>query len=146
MLNFPRRRGALRRHGVANTEPIVALVVEDEILIRCALVEFLQDAGYQVLSAGNGAAALEILNRGQAVDVLVTDIRLGAGIDGWTVADAFRKQNANGAVIYVSGTAIEPARTVTESVFLTKPYAAADILRACGELAGATSLKVASAS
>lgn len=63
---------------MTNPEQIVALVVEDEVIVRCTLVEYLQDAGYQVLSAGNGAAALEILDRGQAVDVLVTDIRLAA--------------------------------------------------------------------
>lgn len=122
---------------MANPEQIVALVVEDEVFIRYALVEYLQDAGYQVFSAGNGAAALAILNRGQAVDVLVTDIRLGAGIDGWTVADAFRERNANGVVIYVSGNAIEPTRKVPGSMFLTKPYMMADVLRACGELEGA---------
>jgi CheY-like chemotaxis protein len=37
------------------------LVVEDEALIRLAVVELLKDAGYRVIEAGNSADALTLL-------------------------------------------------------------------------------------
>ena len=41
--------------------PITVLVVEDDELVRELAVEFLSDAGFQVLEAGNGEEALSLL-------------------------------------------------------------------------------------
>ncbi|RTL03354.1 MAG: response regulator [Lysobacterales bacterium] len=59
------------------------LVVEDEQELREYLVEELEDLGYQVCEAGNGALALALL-RERPVDLVLTDIMMpqlgGAGL------------------------------------------------------------------
>ena len=51
------------------------LVVEDEQELREYLVEELEDLGYQVCEAGNGALALALL-RERPVDLVLTDIMM----------------------------------------------------------------------
>ena len=57
------------------------LVVDDEDLVREIIAEHLEDAGYRVLAASGGAAALALLASGEAVDALVTDLSM-PGMDG----------------------------------------------------------------
>ena len=44
------------------------LVVEDEMLIRLHVADYLRDCGFDVLEAADGARALEILQSGRPVD------------------------------------------------------------------------------
>ena len=52
------------------------LVVDDEDLVREMLVASLEDAGFAVLAAGNGAEALALLETEEPVDVLVSDLSM----------------------------------------------------------------------
>jgi len=52
------------------------LIVEDELAIAEPLGEMLQDEGYAVTLAGNGEAALEVLARGPAPDVILLDLMM----------------------------------------------------------------------
>ena len=65
------------------------LVVEDDALIREFVVEALREEGYDVIHAANGEEALAWCGR-QVADVLVTDVRLPGGIDGWQIAERCR--------------------------------------------------------
>jgi two-component system, OmpR family, KDP operon response regulator KdpE len=64
------------------------LVVDDDHQIREALRRGLKARGYEVLSAGNGETALDILS-GASVDVVVLDLGL-PGIDGHEVIRRLR--------------------------------------------------------
>jgi len=55
--------------------PRVALVVDDSMLMRYTVCRFLEERGYTVESATNGAEALELLTRRQP-DLIVTDIQM----------------------------------------------------------------------
>jgi Response regulator receiver domain len=59
--------------------------------------------GWQVLEAETGAEALELLQEGQSIDILVTDITLADSITGWDVAEALRHLHPQVPVIYASG-------------------------------------------
>lgn len=50
------------------------LVVDDEDAIRTLLKEFLISAGHNVYVAADGKAALELLERNGAVDLVITDL------------------------------------------------------------------------
>ncbi len=50
------------------------LVVEDESEFRRVVVEVLRSYGYRVLEASEGALALALLRRGEAVDLVVSDV------------------------------------------------------------------------
>lgn len=59
-----------------------AIVVDDDILIRLILADALEERGFEVLTAPNGMAGLQLLSETiLTVSVLVTDV-LMPGLDG----------------------------------------------------------------
>lgn len=110
------------------------LVVEDELLLRMELVDVLQDAGWNTLEAATGEAASAFLDQDEKIDFLLTDIRLGGGVDGWQVAERFREIHPDGAVIYVSANPNLASRRVPDSVFLSKPVDMKVVLNTCDRL------------
>jgi CheY-like chemotaxis protein len=60
------------------------LIVDDEPMLLDIFSEWLQEEKCRVLTAGNGAAALEIL-RNHHVDVVVSDVRMPV-MDGYSSA------------------------------------------------------------
>ena len=99
----------------------VALVVEDEWLVRMEIADALDAAGWIILEANTGEAALALVDHSPKINLVVTDIRLPGPASGWDVADAFRAADPKTAVIYCSGNPRDERRQVSESVFLTKP-------------------------
>ena len=97
------------------------LVVEDEWLLRLELVEELTHAGWQLREAATGEEALALLNKGEPIDFLVTDIRLPGMVDGWKVAQTFRERFPSLPVIYVSANPVNEKGIVPGSIFLGKP-------------------------
>ena len=102
------------------------LVIEDEETIRLLLVEVLKDAGYQVVSAGDGPSGLRALQGMQRLDLLVTDVGLPGGLNGRQVADAARQIRPGLKVLFITGYAqnaavgnglLEPGMEI-----LTKPF------------------------
>lgn len=118
----------------AERAKFTVLVVEDEWLLRMELADELQAAGWKVLEAASGEDALALLAQAPRPDFLITDIRLGGASDGWDVADAFRKRNLDGAVIYVSANPDLAARRARGSVFLGKPVEMRALLATCDAL------------
>jgi CheY-like chemotaxis protein len=55
--------------------PTTALVVDDSMLIRYTVCRFLEERGFAVQSATNGAEALDILSRIQP-DLIFTDMQM----------------------------------------------------------------------
>ena len=49
------------------------LVIDDDNLVRAALIDMLQTAGFEVVAASNGRLGLELLET-TAVDAVITDI------------------------------------------------------------------------
>ena len=121
----------------ANPGPSV-LVVEDDHLVADAVIWELEDAGYRVLTAISGEAALDIL-RARHVDLLFTDIRLfnnqaSLGMDGWRLAEEARKLRPDLPVIYTTGYTVEQPRLVPGSLFLHKPYRPSAVVDAAAKL------------
>ncbi len=82
---------------------LVALVVEDEWLLRADLASELEKSGWKVLEASTGERAFQQLQAGEPVHLLITDIRLAGNLSGWDVAEAFRLVKPDLPVIYMSG-------------------------------------------
>ena len=66
----------------------VVLVVDDDEATRTALEEVLMDAGYRVIVAESGRAAIDALRR-EHVDVLIVDLMMPE-MNGWDLASAIR--------------------------------------------------------
>jgi len=78
------------------------LVVEDEPVVRALVVEMLQDMGYRVLDAADGAEGLRILQTTKQIDLLLTDVGL-PGLNGRQLADAARENRADLKVLFMTG-------------------------------------------
>ena len=85
--------------------PAVALVVDDSMLIRYTVCRFLEERGYAVESATNGAEALQILERVRP-SLIVTDM-LMPKMSGSELITALKQnpETANIPIIIVAGRA-----------------------------------------
>ncbi len=100
------------------TAPFTVLIVEDDELVRELGVEFLSDAGFQVLEASNGQEALSLLERNPKVGVLFTDINMPGPLDGITLASMAAVKWPHLAIIIGSGKALPLLSGIT---FIRKP-------------------------
>jgi CheY-like chemotaxis protein len=114
---------------------VIILLVEDEIWVRLDVASCLEDAGYLVVEAGTGEAAIALCNSRTAIDMVITDINLGGSANGWDVAEYFRTVRPDVPVVYTSEKSADAGRSVAGSVFVSKPYRHSDILDACQRLA-----------
>lgn len=99
------------------------LVVDDSLLIRKLLQDFLEAKGYTVLLAQDGKEALEMINKDMP-DMMLLDITMPV-MDGIEVLEELKKLNINLPVIIVTNTAdIKIARETLEKGaydYVTKP-------------------------
>jgi CheY-like chemotaxis protein len=102
------------------------LVVEDEAEVRAVLRETLESAGYTVLTAGNGAEAIELsASHPGSIDLLLTDVVM-PGPSGPELAGRLIVQRPSLRVLFISGYA--PAATdaalhaLPGTGFVSKPF------------------------
>ncbi|MDO6415684.1 ATP-binding protein [Sphingomonas sp. BIUV-7] len=110
--------------GPAHGETI--LVIEDEATIRHVIDEELQDAGYTVIGAADGAAGLKVLQSGARIELLITDVGLPNGLNGRQVADAGRALRPALKVLFITGYAenavLANGHLQPGMALLTKPF------------------------
>ena len=109
----------------------VAVVVEDEWLVRMELADALANAGVDVFEAAGGEDALAFLEQHDPIHVLITDIRLVGDMTGWEVAEAFRAARPGIGVIYASANPPLAARQVAGSMFFAKPAPMPELVETC---------------
>jgi DNA-binding NtrC family response regulator len=106
-----------------------ALVVDDEAHIRETVVALLAAEGLQTLEAGDGEAALDVIQR-ERPDLVLLDLGLPR-LDGMTVLRRARAADPELTVVLLTGVA--DVRTVVDAMqlgasdYLTKPFAALDL-------------------
>jgi CheY-like chemotaxis protein len=85
---------------------MTVLLVEDNTMVRLTLADFFEGAGIDFLEAGNAEDALAILDDpARCIDVLVTDLDLGPGDNGLTLAIKARQKRPKLRVVYETGSA-----------------------------------------
>ena len=80
------------------------LLVDDERVVRHVLAEHLADAGFSVLSAADGDEALGLLDGGESVDAMVTDLAM-PGMDGIALIRAVQERRHGLPVVLLTGDA-----------------------------------------
>lgn len=110
-----------------STKPVV-LFVEDEPLLRLVVADELREAGFEVLEAGDGGTALDVLATQPGVDLLFTDIRMPGGLNGWDIAEKARALLPSLPVIYATGFSEDAPRVVAGGRLFKKPYRAGEII------------------
>ncbi|MBV9591486.1 MAG: response regulator, partial [Hyphomicrobiales bacterium] len=102
------------------------LVVEDDPLIAMSTADMLEDLGHTVVEASSGKKALEILEGGQAVDMMMTDHAM-PGMTGVELAKLVRRTHPTMPVLLVTGYADLPAAQKAILPRLSKPYQQAQL-------------------
>lgn len=110
------------------------LLVEDDELVRDTLCEALHDAGLDTGQSGSAEAAMRMIHDGAQPDVIVTDINLGAGMDGLEFGRTARSLRPSLPVVYISGRYADVAGLSEQERFLAKPFAASVLLRTIADL------------
>ena len=110
------------------------LVVEDEPLLRTALVAFLQRCGYSTIEAPSAIAALDVWRAEHAeIDLVITDIVMPGGMTGRDLAAQLHRERPALPIIFTSGYADEapddPEPLIEGFNFLAKPYAPRELAR-----------------
>jgi CheY-like chemotaxis protein len=123
------------------TTPPDILVIEDDQIMREALTDWLQAAGYSVRAAADGGAGLAAVKSAVPAAV-VTDIHM-PGISGASIILKLRRDYPQVAVIAISGLFnsghgldAEAALALGAARTLAKPFKRAELLRALTELLG----------
>ena len=102
------------------------LLVEDEEAVRSFAARALVARGYNVLEAGSGVEALEVMNENNGhVDLVVSDVVMPE-MDGPTLLTELRKTNPDLKIIFISGYAEEAFNKNLDEgeqfAFLPKPF------------------------
>ena len=127
---LPRKANVSPGEGERATGTV--LIVDDYADLRELMEEILRDAGYNVLAAANGTAALAVArdHKGE-IDVLLTDIVMPSML-GSDLAEQMKLENPDLRVLFMSGFA-RPIQRETGSVgpetpLLQKPFMGPELL------------------
>lgn len=116
---------------VPRGEPRTILVVEDEILVRMVIADYLRDCAYRVIEAGNVAEALTVLESSEPVHVVFSDVQMPGELDGFGLARWVRQNQPWVKVLLTSGNA-KAAATASdlceEGPLEAKPYQPQSVL------------------
>ncbi len=110
------------------------LLIEDDEMVRDCLEVALQEAGLDIKGSISGEAALDLLSADRPPSVVVTDINLGAGMDGLAFMRAARERCPGLPVVFISGRYGELRGMTATERFLPKPFTTPALLRAIEDL------------
>jgi DNA-binding NtrC family response regulator len=79
------------------------LIVEDELLIRLALREHLEECGFDVLEAADAAEAMDLMERHERIALIFSDVRMPGDMDGIDLAQWVLKCRPGMPVMLTSG-------------------------------------------
>src|SRR6516225_2237118 len=103
--------------------PTIVLVVEDEILIRAAVAEYLRISGYTVVEAADAAEAIAVFVSGEPIDVVMCDVQMPGTMDGLGLARWINRHHAALPVLLTSGRRIPlSAGAPPANPFLPTPH------------------------
>jgi len=107
-------------------------VVEDEVLIRLVIADYLRECGYRVHEAVSGDEAVLILQAPEvSIDVVFSDVEMPGSMDGFELARWVRANMPQTQVILTSGVerSADIAATLCEAgPLLRKPYPSQDVV------------------
>jgi PAS domain S-box-containing protein len=141
-LYFPLKRSECVTDWVDAGEPhtaapgAVALVAEDDSLVRGMTGRALAEAGYTVLEAANGRDALDLVKRlSGRLDLVITDVGMPV-MGGYELARRLQQQRPGLPIVFMTGYGDEASRdplTASLGPLMQKPFDPVALLRVVGE-------------
>jgi CheY-like chemotaxis protein len=84
------------------------LLVDDDPAVLEQLTAELEAEGYHVIGTTSHTHALGIICGDRPIDLLITDLVMPAGVNGFALARMARKQRPDIKVIYITGYSLAP--------------------------------------
>lgn len=101
------------------------LLVEDADAVRTVARRILERSGHRVLEAPDAESAIEVIGRGEPIDLLITDVVL-PGMNGRELAELLARRRPGLRVLYTSGytddAVMRRGIQEGETRFLQKPF------------------------
>jgi CheY-like chemotaxis protein len=115
----------MQQPGKSSATAGTVLVVEDEVLLRLVIAQYLRDCGYRVIEAADADEAMLVLGQAQlAVDVLFSDVDMPGSMDGFALAQ-WTRSTRPGLDVMLTGSvprAVNAATNLCEEGTMPKPY------------------------
>lgn len=125
------RRLSPRAMDRSGSETILVVDDREEVAQLAKLI--LEDSGYRAIVAGDGQEALRILDAGQSVDMLFTDLIMPGGLNGVMLAREVRLRSPKTKVLLTTGYADASLERTdaggADFEVLNKPYGRLDLTR-----------------
>lgn len=125
------RRLSPRAMDRSGSETILVVDDREEVAQLAKLI--LEDSGYRAIVAGDGQQALKILDSGQSVDMLFTDLIMPGGLNGVMLAREVRLRSPKTKVLLTTGYADASLERTdaggADFEVLNKPYGRLDLTR-----------------
>lgn len=122
---------------LAETEAIpfgngeLVLVVEDDAMVRETVLQRLEAIGYAVLEASNAHNAMTLIEAGEPVDLVFSDVVMPGHMSGYDLARAVMAEHPGIAVLLTSGHVSQTFRNHASNgpsvPLLSKPYLLRDL-------------------
>ena len=113
------------------------LLVEDDPSVRLLIGEVLSELGYRAIEASDANAAIKVLEGGQAIDMMISDIGL-PGMNGRQLADVAREYHPTVPVLFVTGyaenAAIRAGFLGTNMAMISKPFQVGELAAKISEM------------
>lgn len=115
------------------------LLVEDDALVRLTVAMMLEDHGFRVVEAATGEEALRLMQEGLDAPVMVTDVDLGAGVNGLELADNLRARRPDLVIVFITGrvASLRGRPLGPREAVLPKPFEAGELAELVRRLAAA---------
>jgi CheY-like chemotaxis protein len=123
--------------GAPAQSRLLVVVVDDALPVRLLTARMLRDAGYDVLSAHDGIAAVTLIQGlGVQPDLVITDLRMPA-MSGQALGHWLQAEYRHLPVLYMSGF-VPPDTGELPGFFLNKPFTTDTLLSLVRQAIGRT--------
>ena len=129
-------RSKVRAASAGGGQPRRILVVEDQAVIRCALVDELALDGYEVAQAENATDAIMMIGNGATYELVLTDIDMPGPFNGIHLAEFSKYVSPDTRVIVMSGASHAVEHLASIDLFVRKPAPSSELRRQVAKLLG----------
>jgi DNA-binding response OmpR family regulator len=112
-------------------DPITVMVVEPDVFARMVIADYLRNCGYKVVEGATAADVFAVVNADGGIDIILAEVQLPDGVDGFTLARQIRDSHPGIDIILVSGeaNAAHKAGDLCDDAPMKKPYHPQDVVR-----------------
>ncbi len=108
-------------------------MVEDDALVRRYVITQIESLGYTTMEASNATEALNVIDNGDPIDLLFTDVIMPGPLNGRQLVEAALKRRPSLKTLYTSGytenAIVHHGRLDSGVLLLAKPYRKSDLAK-----------------